>query len=162
MQELRVQFLTIDRHDPKIMEALSRAPIFKEKGEVRAIIALGGELIETKLADGTVETKNTAAVGEVIVTNPGGEQYITSAEIFNKRHEPKPGEKGVYSAKGYCRATPNPWDAPITMMASWGKMQNGKADCMIADIYDVATKAMGGEPYIIDSDSFSDTYEIIK
>lgn len=51
---------------------------------IQAIEAVGGEVIETILADGTKETSNTANAGDWIVTNPGGEKYIVPAAKFPK------------------------------------------------------------------------------
>ena len=57
---------------------------------VQAIEAVGGEVIETILADGTKETSNTANAGDWIVTNPGGEKYIVPAAKFPKKYEAAP------------------------------------------------------------------------
>jgi len=154
------QPIKIDRHDEKIMSGLKNASVYRKQGEVRARIALGGEVVTTKLADGTTETKNTAKTGDAIITNPGGEEYIVGAEKFGKRYEPKEGEgnEGIFVATGHCKAIDNPWEQPITMMASWGEMQNGQRDCKIADTYDVGTHTLGGEPYIIGSTEFAQTY----
>jgi len=154
--------LTVDRHDQIIMEGLAKAPVYKKQGEVRAVIAQGGEVVITKLADGTTETRNTANPGDAIITNPGGEQYIIDAKKFGKRYEPKEGEEGVYSAKGYCRAIDNPWGQAITMKASWGEMQNGQRDCKIADAYDLEADKLGGEPYIIGWVEFGQTYKQVE
>lgn len=158
------QPLGVDRHDPRIMKGLVDAPIYKKQGEVRAIIAQGGEVVVTRLADGSTETRNTANPGDAIITNPGGEQYIIDAAKFGKRYEPKLGEdgkpdEGVFSAKGYCKAIDNLWGQPITMMASWGEMQNGAKDAKIADTYDIDTLTLGGEPYIIGCAEFVQTYK---
>ena len=150
--------LTVDRHDPQVMNGLANAQLYRKQGEVRAEMADGGEVVVTKLADGSHETRNTAKPGDIIVTNPGGEQYIIDSVKFNKRYEPKSGHPGVYVAKGYCRAIDNPWHQPITMLASWGEMQNGQSDCKIADTYDPDTRELGGEPYIIGLKEFKNTY----
>ncbi|MDD5068828.1 MAG: PGDYG domain-containing protein [Candidatus Pacebacteria bacterium] len=157
-----ITFKEINRHAPEIMQGLENAPIFKKQGEMRAEIAKGGEEIITKLTDGTTETKNVAKAGDAIITNPGGERYVIDGIKFAKRYEPKAGEPGVYSAKGYCKAIDNPFNSPVTMMASWGEMQNGAADCLIADTYDIDTKAMGGEPYIIARAEFNQTYKLAE
>ena len=57
---------------------------------IQAIEAVGGEVIETILADGTKETSNTANAGDWIVTNPGGEKYIVPAAKFPKKYEAAP------------------------------------------------------------------------
>lgn len=156
------QPVEVDRHDEKILTGLETAPVYRKQGEVKAVIAQGGEIVITKLADGSTETKNTAKTGDAIITNPGGEQYIIDEVKFNKRYEAKPGEEGVYLAKGHCKAISNPWGQPITMMASWGEMQNGQADCKIADTFDIQTQAFGGEPYIIGLKEFNQTYKPVK
>jgi hypothetical protein len=156
------QVVEIDRHDDVIMNGLKEAPVYRKQGQVNAKIAEGGEVVITKLADGTNETKNTANPGDAIITNPGGEQYIIGGEKFAKRYEPKEGEEGVFIAKGYCKAIDNPWEKPITMMASWGEMQNGQANCKIADTYDSVDKTTGGEPYIIGLSEFNLTYKIVE
>jgi hypothetical protein len=158
------QPMEVNRHDSKIMEGIENAPIYKKQGEVKAAIAQGGEVVETKLADGTVETRNTANPGDAIITNPGGEQYIIDAVKFGKRYEPKMAEdgkvqEGVFAARGYCKAIDNPFGSPITMMASWGEMQNGGRDAKIADTYDFETRTLGGEPYIIGRSEFVQTYK---
>jgi hypothetical protein len=158
-------YLKVDRHDPLITGGLDRAPIYKKQGEIRAVIAQGGEEIITKLANGSTETKNTANPGDAIITNPGGEQYVIGADKFRKRYTQKVGDdgevvEGVFSARGYCRAIDNPWERPITMLASWGEMQNGQADCKIADTFDPETGVVGGEPYIIGNTEFAQTYKL--
>jgi|SRR5581483_11876559 len=165
LDKRKVEVKAVDRHDEVILEGLKNAPVYKKKGEVRAAIAKGGEVVVTKLADGTTETTNTAHEGDAIITNPGGEQYIIDVAKFEKRYEPKLGEdgtpvEGVFSAKGYCKAIDNPWGNPITMMASWGEMQNGQTNCKIADTYEPMTKEFGGDPYIIGLDEFNNTYEL--
>lgn len=159
MHEQLSQPLEINRHSPEIMTALAVAPVYKKQGEVKAVIAQGGEKIATVLGDGTEETTNTANPGEVIITNPGGEQYIIKPDKFGKKYEPKAGEEGVYVAKGHCKAIDNPFGTSITMKASWGEMQNGQADCKIADTYDPETDELGGEPYIIGRSEFEHTYK---
>lgn len=152
----------IDRHASEIMEGLVNAPIYKKQREVRVEIAKGGEEIITKLADGTFETKNIAQAGDAIVTNPGGERYIVPGMNFVKEYQPKIGEEGLFFEKGCCKVIDNPFNVPITMMASWGEMQNGAADCKLADTYDLETRTMGGEPYIIARAEFEQTYRSAK
>lgn len=148
----------VDRHDPIITEGIEKAPIYRKKGEVRAQIALGGEVIETILANGMKETTNTAEPGDYIITNPGGERYIVKPDTFGKRYSPKEGENGIYEAKGYCKAIINPFGEDIKIMASWGEVQVGDNECILADTYDPETKSLGGEPYIIEKNAFEETY----
>lgn len=91
-----------------------------------------------------------------------GEQYIVKPATFKKRYNPKEGVEGVYIAKGCCKAIDNPYGERITMMASWGEMMNGAANCKIADTYDPETQILGGEPYIIGLDEFNQAYRLIQ
>ncbi len=162
MPDTESSIIEVERHAPEIQEGLEDAPIYRKQGEVRAEIAKGGEEIVTVLSDGTTETRNVAQPGDAIITNPGGERYIIAGTKFTKRYEAKEGEEGVYIAKGHCKAITNPWGSPITMLASWGEMQNGSSDCMIADTYEPTTGEMGGEPYIIGKAEFDSTYRAIE
>jgi len=150
-------FEKVDRKSPEIMTALALAPIFKKQGQVQARPAVEGEQIVTKLASGAEETTNTAKVNDWVMTNPSGEQYIIGKDKFFGRYEPSDTE-GIYQAKGYCRAIQNPFGKPIEIMASWGSPQTGDENCLIADICDANGENMGGEPYLIDGEAFSETY----
>ena len=150
--------LTIDRHDQRILDRLESASAYQKHVEVAAVVAPGGEVVTTRLADGTLETEDIAEAGSIIVTNPGGEQYILSANVFADRYNPKPGQEGVYEADGYSKVINNFYGQPITMLASWGEMQFGDADCMIAARYDHETGQIESDPYLIGRDEFNETY----
>ena len=99
------------------------AQTYAKFARIQATQAQGGEAIETVLADGTKETANIANAGDWIVTNPGGEQYIVSAEQFAKKYEPAPelGE-GWFKPKG----KPQQFvqiQQDLTFVAPWGKEQ---------------------------------------
>jgi len=142
------------------MEALASAPVFKKQGSVEARLARVDEQVTTILANGSKETVNTAKKGYWLVTNPSGESYLIPPEKFVARYE-STNKSGIYQAKGYCRAIRNPFGKPIEVMASWGTSQNGGEDCMIADVCDEDGKREG-EPYLIDSDVFNETYSIFR
>lgn len=147
----------IDRKSPEIMNALSEAPIYKKQGFVEARRAEIGEEIITILEDGTKETVNKANEGDWIVVNPGGEEYIVPGSKFENRYEAT-NEDGKYAAKGYVRATKNPFGKPIEIMASWGEIQVGDEDCFIVDTCDENGNC-SGEPYIIARNAFDETYK---
>lgn len=160
-------FKKVDRHAPEIVDALANGPVYKKIGEVRATVAAGGEIVVTKLNDGFTETQNKAKPGDMIITNPGGERYILDASKFQKRYEQKLDEhgnavSGLYTARGFCVAIDNPFNAPITMIASWGEYQNGESDAKIADSFDPVSGRSENEPYIIGKNEFSQTYELSK
>ncbi len=110
---------------------------------IQAVMAKGGEAVETILSDGTRETTNTANPGDWIVTNPGGEQYIVPAEKFPKKYEPAPelGEGWFKPTGGIQKFLELEED--ITFVCSWGETQFIKAGGMInvtnlEDIYGMA------------------------
>jgi len=151
----------VDRKAAEILAALKPAPIFKKQGTVTARPGVVGEKVETILGSGQYETKNEVKEeGQMVVTNPGGEQYIIGAEKFSKRYEASE-TPGTYHAKGHVKAVKNPYAEPIVMEASWGEDQHGQANCMIADVCD-ENGVSDGEPYIIGADEFAATYKQLQ
>jgi len=65
-----------------------RAIDIQKTAQIMAIQAHGGEAIVTKMANGLIETQNTAKAGDFIITNPGGEQYVIGAAKFAARYVP--------------------------------------------------------------------------
>lgn len=153
------QFQFVERKSPEVTRALTEAPVYKKQGRVDARPATVGEEITTTLENGTQETINKAGAGDWVVTNPAGEQHLISGKKFLDRYEATD-EKGVYAAKGYCRAIPNPFGKPIEIMASWGSPQVGDERCLIADTCN-ASGECDGEPYLIDAGAFAETYRQI-
>jgi len=153
--------LKIERKSSKIIGALASAPVFKKHGSVEARLARVDEQVTTILANGSKETVNTAKKGYWLVTNPSGESYLIPPEKFFACYESLTNKNGIYQAKGYCRAIRNPFGEPIEIMASWGASQNGDKDCMIADVCDEEGK-MEGEPYLIASGVFNETYSMFR
>ena len=70
----------------------------------------------------------------------------------------KPRKRGVYIARGYIVAVPNPFGCPVSLRAPWGEMQHGSADCMIADVIDPKTGQRARQPYLIARAEFERTY----
>ena len=149
----------VDRKSSEVLSALATDPVFKKQGRVQGRPAVEDEEVVTKLANGAEETKNTAKAGAWVMTNPSGEQYIISEQKFLARYEAVDGEPGVYQAKGHCRAVRNPFGESIEIMASWGQPQTGDENCLFADTCDAEGNNMGGEPYLIDSKAFEETYK---
>lgn len=139
-------------------ERLANAPVFAKKGIVQARQAAPGERVTTTLADGTEETVNTANEGDVIITNPGGEQYIIGGEKFSSRYEATE-EEGVFRAKGMARAVQNPTGSDIEITAPWGEVQRGGPDVMIATVFDPQQpELVGADRYLIGYAEFQETY----
>ncbi len=144
-----------------IAEALDRdGKPYRKNGEFRAKRVSVATSVETILADGRKETTNVAAPGDFVVTGPGGEHYVVKPEVFAARYEQKPGARDVYLARGEIIAVPNPLRETIQFWAAWGEVQSGAADCMIADMFDPATRKRAGRPYIIGRAEFEKTYSV--
>jgi hypothetical protein len=149
--------------DKAIAEALdSEAQIYRKSGEYRAVRVEALTPVETVLASGLKETKNTALPGDYIVTGVGGERYVVKPDVFAARYEPKGGSADVFIARGHVKAIPNPFSRPLHIVAPWGEIQHGAADCMVVDIYDPATKKRDGKPYLVSRPEFDATYTVMR
>lgn len=93
---------------------------------IEAKVAAGGEKIATVVKGGLVETVNVANPGDIILTNPGGEQYILSFEKFTDRYElaAELGE-GWYRPKVIKQSFVQ-ISQDVDIMASWGKVEHVK------------------------------------
>ena len=134
------------------------APLFAKKALVRMRPAIPGETITTKLADGTEETTNTAGENQVVITNPGGEEYIVGNDKAASRYEATK-EPGVFRAKGMARIIDNPTGGEVSVIAPWGEEQIGAADCKFASLYDPSQPdVISTDRYIIGAAEFAETY----
>jgi hypothetical protein len=148
----------LDLSTDEYTERLANAPVYAKKGVVSARQTTEREEVRTTLANGTEETVNVAEEGDVVVTNPSGEQYVLKPDNFAKRYETTD-EEGVFRAKGMARAFQNPTGGDIEIMAPWGEPQYGDADCMLATVFDPATPdVIGADRYIIGGAEFRETY----
>lgn len=137
---------------------LMAADIFVKRAIVQARKAIPGEIITTALADGTIETINTADENMVIITNPGGEEYIIDADKFTRRYEPTDTE-GFYHETGMVRAVRNPTGDKFQVIAPWGKLQFGGPHAIIAVAFDPYNpEEISTDRYIIGAHEFKDTY----
>ncbi len=146
----------------QILALLVECPVYrKRKGilfQVRSLLA--GEMVETILADGRIETVNVAKEGDFEITNPGGEKHIVAGEKFPNLYEEVEGMPGVYRAKGKVRAFPNPFGEEVVVTASWGT-RNGAADCLLA-VGIEPSGSIGSSLRIIGGDEFHLNYEMDK
>lgn len=152
----------VDVQSSDFTEKLQAAEIYAKKAKVRAEYATEGVPIETILGDGTVETKNVTKEGDVIITNPGGEQYIMRQEDFFKRYEATD-EDGVYRSTDMIRAVPNNTGTSIEIMAPWGEKMHGEPDCLIVSPVDFDNPhQVSSDRYIIGRHEFEQTYGSIQ
>lgn len=110
---------------------LAEANVFRKNVLVRAERALSGAVVRTMLPNGLFETVNVASEGDWLITNPGGEQYLLDASSFHKRYE-STDSPGVYRSVGKVRALLNPYGEGVSILAPWGEVQYGDADCWFA------------------------------
>lgn len=129
---------------------------FKKYGTVLARPAKDGERVITVI-NGVKETENVAKSGDYVVQNPGGEQYIISADKLNSRYKKATGGKSpwrAYTAKGEC------WGfkyngTQFTFKAPWGEDMLVQKGDMI-----VSTNPKGGDDiYRIEKKAFAATYK---
>lgn len=148
----------VDLSESHASTLLSFAPVFAKQATITGRLAQEVEMVETVLADGTRETVNEATPGDFVVTNPGGERYVITAETFAKRYEPT-GEPGVFRAKGMVRGFKNPTGAEITVVAPWGEVMHGGPNCVIVAVYDPAhPDEISSDRYIVGGGEFAQTY----
>jgi hypothetical protein len=132
--------------------------LYKKTGKVQARRAVPGEMIATVI-DGTIETVNTAREDDVVILNPGGEEYILTTEKFEARYTgPTLGyDYASFKATGTTYAVK--WthgDAKFD--ASWGEtmiISNGDMLCSPDETPD-------GDLYRIERKAFRDTYKKVE
>lgn len=103
---------------------------YKKFVRVQAVQGKAGQVVETRLKNGLVETTNIVQEdpehgGECgwIVTNPDGEKYVVKDSVFKKRYNATPDKDGLYSPKGVpIRAVEIADD--ISFTAPWGEKMN--------------------------------------
>lgn len=80
-----------------------------------------GEEITTKMKDGHKETTNVVEnEGDMVATNPSGEQYIIPAETFANKYEPDPNNPGRYRPIGGAQEFIT-LDENVMFRAPWGQ-----------------------------------------
>ena len=88
----------------------------------------------------------------MVVTNPGGEQYIISAETFKKKYEIDPNNLKVYRPKGGAQQFLR-LDEDIDFVAPWGEDMHMKS----GDFINVTDREKG-DIYGIGQKEFFETY----
>ena len=126
------------------------AGLFKKNVVIGAVQATAETPITTILADGHIETTNTAKPGDFIVTNPSGEQYVIGEEKFKSKYEPIADQPGTFKATGEpIKAIQI--DSDISFKAPWGEDMNMRTGDYIVD-------AGNGDRYGIAQKEFNETY----
>lgn len=152
----------LDVQSSDFTEKLQAAEIYAKKATVQAEFAHEGVPIETVLGDGTIETKNVTKEGDVIITNPAGEQYIVHQEEFFRSYAATD-EEGIYRSTDMIRAVPNDTGKDIEIMAPWGEKMRGDADCYIVSPVDFDNPhQVSADRYIVGREEFEQTYGSIQ
>ena len=128
-------------------------PVFYAKtARISARPGIPGEKITTTLANGHQETSNVVQDGDMIATNPGGEQYVIKAETFKKKYEIDPDNPKVFRPKGGAQQFLQ-LSEDIDFVAPWGEDMHMKS----GDFINVTDREKG-DIYGIAKKEFFDTY----
>lgn len=93
---------------------------------------------------GKIETKESAVPQSQAID----EALDRNGRLYNKAN-----------GGGQVLAVQNPLKRPIHVVAPWGEVQHGAADCVIADSYDPAKKRRAGRPYVVARAEFDANYK---
>lgn len=156
-EQRKTIFQQIDIKSKEIIDALNKAPVYIKNIIVKIRPATQNEKIITILNDGEKETINIAKIGDWIVTNPSNEQYIINNKNYLE-HYKETGEAGFYIENNYCKAIKNPFNKPIKINAPWGFTQIGDEKCLIVNQCKI-DGTFKSDPYLVDIDSFEETYK---
>lgn len=156
---MSAQHLQISLHTPEISEKLLKSPIYIKDAIVTAREVTIPEEVHSILSDGSLESTRIAQIGDFIVTNPTGEEFVLDRKTFLERHQPT-GNSNEYLANGFIRAIPNPYGQQIHVKTVWGE-QSGSDQCMIAAIFDPKEpEKVSEDRYLIGLHEFRGSYRI--
>lgn len=148
--------VVLSAKDQELTQNVLLSPLYKKSIVVQARKAHEGEVVRTILEDGFEETVHTAKDTEWVVTNPQGEQYVLTDNLFRARYTPS-SRGGEYFSRGECHAVENPYQQPVELVRTGKEIEQGGADCFIALAVDEHRVPLG-ELYLIDRESFLATY----
>ena len=135
-----------------LLDAGQKPVYYAKTARIKAREGVPGETLVTKLADGHEETVNTnISTGDMVVTNPGGEQYVIKAETFKKKYEIDPDNPGQYRPKGGAQQFLR-LKEDLDFKVSWGDQHMRKGDFINITARD------SGDIYGIGQKEFFDTY----
>lgn len=138
------------RIDPAAID-FSQARLAQKVARVQARPAEPGERVATIMKDGHVETENVASDGDLVVTNPSGEQYLVKAATFAERYQPTatPGEFAPRAAPVKALVT----GENVEFTAPWGEIMRIKAGGVLI--------VENGEVRGVQADEFAATYRYL-
>ncbi len=127
--------------------------LYAKTARVQAHPGKPGEKIVTKMKNGLEETTNIVQEGDMVLTNPDGEQYIVKKETFEKKYEIDPENPKQFRPKGgaqeFITVTEDieftaPWGEKMTILAGGALNISGRDS---------------GDIYGIQKDEFNSTYD---
>ncbi len=132
------------------------AVLYRKDVTVAARPAIPGESLTTVMADGHIETVNTAKYGDMMIRNPSGECYFIGGSTFTQRYASEEGGapdingfltfRAVGGAIPCVRLSEN-----VSFLAPWGEeMKIKKGGVLISGDIDI---------YGIQPDEFAQTYK---
>ena len=153
--------LFVDTKTSELEQLLREAHVYEKIATVTVVEIEETLTVQTIVSNGYVETIAEGHVGDFIVTNPDGEQYILPRAMFFARYE-ETDVVGVWKAKGFIKAIPNPYAEEIEILAPWGEPQFGEVDCFLAVTIDgPEDEVISDDRYIIEGAAFSNTYRLV-
>ena len=139
----------------KRLQAGETPELFAKTARITARPGKVGEEIITKMKDGHTETRNTVAnKGDMVATNPSGEQYIIDAKTFAKKYEIDPANPKQYRPKGGAQEF-IPVEGEFCLVAPWGEVVKIQKDGGVLNV----TARETGDIYGIQRKEFEDTYD---
>lgn len=137
---------------PTMSSLFDQADTYEKTVVVRATLVTEPRQVATILNGTFLETTVTAQVGQYVITNPGGEEYVLDAEKVRLRYEHISDD--LYKARGKIKAIRNPFNDHVEILAPWGEPQFGEPSCFFA----AALEGDGTDRYIIEEEAFFVTY----
>jgi len=155
----------------------NRGQNYSKFGDILVREAKIEEIVETYTPDGKLETTNKAVLGDFIIRNPTGEEYVLTKEKFLVRYDPTDKketingkEYGIFVPKGRCRGViftkelAAELNLPLDnneffFMAIWKEpMRATIGDMLVSPLDDAGN--IGKEVYRIEKTSFEKTYKL--
>ena len=135
------------------LEAGQKPQLYAKTARITAREGIVGEEIVTKMKNGLEETRNVVKEqGDMVATNPSGEQYIIDAKTFAKKYEVDPANPKQYRPKGGAQEFLF-LKEDVQFTAPWGEEMDIKA----GGVLNISGRD-SGDIYGIQRKEFNETY----
>lgn len=146
---------TIENLQEYVAEQLAngaKPKLYAKTARIQARPGKVGEEIVTKMKNGLEETRNIVQEGDMVVTNPDGEQYIIKKEVFEKKYEIDPANPKQFRPKGGAQEFITVTE-DIEFTAPWGE----KMTILAGGVLNISGRD-SGDIYGIQKEEFNQTY----